>query len=545
MQTTSSAADSAVPDRLDALVVGAGFSGLYQLHLLREQGLAVKLFEAGAELGGTWYWNCYPGARVDSHVPNYEFSIDGVWEDWNWSERFPSWEELRAYFHHVDRKLDLSRDIRFNTRVEAARFDPDTNYWIVRTATVEVRTRFLILCTGGISKPYIPAFPGLDSFAGESFHTARWPQRGVDFSGKRVGVIGTGASGVQMVQEASRTAAQLTVFQRTPILALPMRQHRFSASEQQAMKAAYPSVFRKRRETFTGFHDLDSIETNTFDVTPREREAVYEAAWAKGGFHFWVGTFGDTLLDEAANRTAYEFWRDKVRARVVNPDTAMKLAPTEPPHPFGTKRPSLEQWYYEVFNQDNVVLVDTCESPIEAIVASIAPGVVTGEGEYSLDLLVLATGFDAFSGGLAELGIRGIDGISLEEHWAEEVRTHLGLSCAGFPNMFVQYGPQSPSVFCNGPTCIEQQGEWIAACLQYMQKHGRTRIEATREAEVEWAAIIKEIADMTLFPLADSWYMGANIPGKPRQLLSYFGAPDYAARCHEAAANGYRGFEIV
>jgi len=542
MQTTRKSADSALPDRLDALVVGAGFSGLYQLHLLRQQGLAVKLCEAGAELGGTWYWNCYPGARVDSHVPNYEFSIDGVWQDWNWSERFPSWEELRAYFRHVDRKLGLSRDIHFNTRVEAARFDADTDYWTVRTAAGEVRTRFLILCIGGISKPYIPDFPGLESFAGESFHTARWPQQGVDFSGKRVGVIGTGASGVQVVQEASRTAAQLTVFQRTPILALPMRQHRFSASEQQAMKTEYPSVFRRRRETFTGFHDLDSIETNTFDVTPREREAVYEAAWAKGGFHFWVGTFGDTLLDEAANRTAYEFWRDKVRARVVNPETAAKLAPTEPPHPFGTKRPSLEQWYYEVFNQDNVALVDTRESPIEAVTPA---GVVTGEREYKLDLLVLATGFDAFSGGLAQLGIRGIDGVSLEAHWANGVRTYLGLSCAGFPNMFMQYGPQSPSVFCNGPTCIEQQGEWIAACLQYMQEHGRTRIEATAEAEEQWAATIKEIADMTLFPLADSWYMGANIPGKPRQLLSYFGAPDYAAHCRESATNDYRGFEVA
>ena len=538
----SSAPEQGSHTELDALVVGAGFSGLYQLHLLRQQGLRVQLFEAGSELGGTWYWNCYPGARVDSHVPNYEYSIDGVWQDWNWSEKFPSWEELRRYFHHVDRKLDLSRDISFNTRVEAAHFNPAGNRWEVRVAGgPPVSTRFLILCIGGVSKAYIPEFEGLDGFQGECYHTSHWPQEGVDLSGKRVGVIGTGASGVQVIQEAGNRAAQLTVFQRTPILALPMRQHRFDESEQRAMKQEYPEAFRRRRETATGFHDLEPMETSALEVSARERTAVFEEAWRKGGFHFWVATFSDILTDPVANLTAYEFWRDKTRARIHNPVTAEKLAPTEPPHPFGTKRPSLEQWYYEVFNQDNVTLVDTHETPIQRISPT---GVVTTAGEHSFDLLVLATGFDAMTGGLTQLDIRGTGGVSLKERWRDRVHTYLGSACSGFPNMFILYGPQSPSVFCNGPTCIESQGEWVADCIKYLGEHGLTRIEANRQAEEDWSEKINEIAEMTLFPQANSWYMGANIPGKHRELLSYFGAPEYADHCRESAANGYRGFDL-
>lgn len=526
---------------LDALVVGAGFAGLYLLYRLRRQGFSVRLFEAGADLGGIWYWNCYPGARVDSHVPVYEYSLEEVWRDWRWTERFPSWRELRRYFRHVDRKLDLVRDIRFRTRVSAARYDEARRRWTVEAedGTV-VRARFLTLCTGFASKPYVPELDGLERFAGEWHHTAWWPQEGVDWAGRRVGVIGTGASGVQVIQEASRQAAQLTVFQRTPVMALPMRQRKLTDEDQRRLQREYPEVFRRRRETFGGF-DINTIERSALEVSAEERRAVYEDLWGRGGFHFWIGTFHDVLTNEDANRTAYEFWRDKTRARIADPMLAEKLAPMEPPHPFGVKRPSLEQGYFEVFNQPHVRLVDLRETPVERITPE---GVRTRAGEHPLDVLVLATGFDAVTGGLTQIDLRGSEGTTLRAKWARGVRTHLGLACAGFPNLFFVYGPQSPSGFCNGPTCAELQGDWIVECLEHLREHGVTRIEATPSAEEAWTKHVDELAEATLFPRADSWYMGANIPGKPRQLLNYPGVPLYTQRCAESAARGYEGFVL-
>jgi cyclohexanone monooxygenase len=542
MERTRSTPASGPVEVLDVLIVGAGFSGLYLLHRLRQRGFDVRLVEAGSELGGIWYWNCYPGARVDSHVPNYEFSLEELWRDWNWTERFPAWDELRRYFRHVDDKLGLSRDIRFGCRVTAARFDADVDQWQIDCADGHrVQTRFFIPCTGFAAKAYVPRLPGLERFAGPYVHTAHWPQDGLELTGRRVGVIGTGASGVQVIQEAGKLASHLTVFQRTPNLALPMGQQSLDAPTQRAMKARYPEWFRQRAQSAGGLFDVASNERSALEVTAEEREAVFESAWQKGGFHFWGGTFSDIVLDERANRLAYEFWRKKTRARIKDRAVAEKLAPAEPPHPFGTKRPSLEQCYFEVFNQDNTTLVDVREEPI----AEITPtGVRTSARHYDVDVLVLATGFDASTGGLTQLDIRGSSGRSLREIWSSGVQTYLGLGIPDFPNVLMVYGPQSPTAFCNGPTCAELQGDWIADCLSYLRDNRLTRIEADRAAAQAWTQHMAELAAGTLLPLADSWYMGANVPGKPRQLLHHLGLQEYLAFCRESAERGYSGFEL-
>jgi cyclohexanone monooxygenase len=527
---------------LDALIIGAGFSGVYQLHRLRERGFRVRLFEAAPDLGGIWYWNCYPGARVDSHVPNYEFSLEELWRDWSWSERFPAWDELRRYFHHVDRKLDLSRDIRFDSRVTAARFDAEADEWLVECADGHrVRTRFLVACTGFAAKAYVPDLPGLDRFVGPCFHTGNWPQEGLDLTGRRVGVIGTGASGVQVIQEAGRVASHLVVFQRTPNLALPMRQRALDEPTRRAMKEHYPEWFRQRARSGGGLFDVLGDERSALAVTEEERRSVFESAWQKGGFHFWGSTFVDIVVNEEANRLAYDFWREKTRARIKDPAVAEKLAPAEPPHPFGTKRPSLEQWYFEVFDQDNVVLVDVREDPIEAITPT---GVRAGSRHHELDILVLATGFDASTGGLTQIDIRGRSGRSLAQTWRTGVQTHLGLGIPDFPNLLLVYGPQSPTAFCNGPTCAELQGDWVVECLCHLRGRGFTRIEATRQAAEAWTQHMSDMAEATLLHKADSWYMGANIPGKPRQLLHHLGVQEYLAFCRESAEAGYAGFEL-
>ncbi len=526
----------------DVVIVGAGFGGLYQLHRLRELGLSVVLVEAGSGLGGIWHWNCYPGARVDSHVPVYEYSDEKLWRDWYWEERFPDWQALRRYFDHVDEVWDLSPDIRFNTRVSAARWDEAGRHWQVDLdAGDSLRTRFFVLCTGFAAKSYTPDFPGLEDFAGACHHTAHWPQEGLDMTGLRVGVVGTGASGVQVVQEAAKVAAEVTVFQRTPILALAMQQRRLTREEQDEAKAGYPELFARRVQTNSGF-DFIEPTVSAMSVSDEERRATYERLWQAGGFSFWVGGYNDILLSEESNRTAYDFWREKVRARVKDPAVAEVLAPTEPPHPFGVKRPSLEQTYYDVFNQDNVALVDLKATPIERILPS---GVRTSAGHHELDLLVMATGFDAVTGGLTNIDIRGCGGESLKEHWQGGARTHLGIASTGFPNLLYIYGPQSPSGFCNGPTCAEAQGDWVVELIAHMGEHGVTRIEATPEAEQTWRDQVQAFASMTLFPRADSWYMGANIPGKPREMLNWPGGlQTYLMACRASAESGYSGFKL-
>src|SRR5229473_4363974 len=543
MRTTEAKrADHGEIEDFDVIIVGAGFAGLYLLDRLRSLGMAVQVFDAGSGLGGVWYWNCYPGARVDSPGPIYQYSRDDLWRNWQFSELYPSWQELREYFSYVDEQLGLSRDIRFNRRVDEAAFDPARNRWTIRSNDGSVASaHYFVLCTGLGSKPYVPDLPGLSDFAGEGHHTALWPQQGLDMAGKRVGVIGTGASGVQVAQEAAGVAAHLTVFQRTPNLALPMRQRKLDDDTIRRMKEDYPRAYQKRRTTFGGF-DYDPLEKSASEVSEDERRATFERIWEIGGLAPWVGSFNDLLVKEQSNRAAYDFWRDKTRARIKDPAVAEMLAPTEPIHPYGTKRPSLEQNFFDIFNQSNVSLVDLRKTPIERVTRG---GIKTAAGEHDLDILVLATGFDAVTGGLTSIDIRGTQGETLKEKWATGVRAQLGMAAAGFPNLLFVYGPQSPNAFANGPTCAEVQGDWIARLLDHLRQRNYTRVESTVAAEEAWRAQVLALADATLFPRADSWYLGANIPGKPREMLSFAGGlSTYMAKCNESAERGYEGFAI-
>jgi len=531
---------------LDAIIVGAGFSGLYLLDRLREKGFKVHLVEAGSDIGGIWHWNCYPGARVDTTCAIYQFSREDLWSKWDWSERFPGFAEMRAYFEFVDKELDLSRDISFQTRVRSAGFDEQSRAWQIEADTANAgRTQFrghhFLLCTGFGTIPYTPPFDGLESFDGQYHHTGLWPQGGLDFSGRRVGIIGTGASGVQVAQEAARDASQLTIFQRTPNLCLPMQQKQLDATANRRLRKTYAESFAMRNQSFGGTDYLFDPRL-TLEVSPKERNTLFENLWAQGGFWFWLANFQDMLINEDANRMAYDFWRDKVRARINDPATAEILAPTEPPHPFGTKRPSLEQWYYDIFDEGHVSLVDVKTSPIEKITPS---GVITTDSEHECDVLVMATGFDAVTGGLTNIDIRGSDGASLAEKWADGVRTYQGMANSGFPNLMVSYGPQAPTAFCNGPTSAEFQGDYIVECLLYMRERGLSRIEATPEAEEAWRKKCLELVKPTLFPKADSWYMGANIPGKKREILMYTGGvPAYMETLSACAANRYEGYAL-
>jgi len=526
--------------RFDAVIVGAGFNGLYQLHRLRHEGFNVRLVEAGPGLGGVWQANRYPGARVDSHVPNYEYSIEEVWRDWVWAERFPDRDELVRYFEHVDRVLDLRRDVDLNTRISTARFDTGRREWNLATEDGRLyQARFVLLCTGFGSKPFVPDLAGLENFAGECHHTARWPESGLSFEGKRVGVVGTGASGVQIVQEAAKVADRVTVFQRSPVTALPMQQRQLDPREQAEAKAGYREMFGRRNSPPGSFSDIGRLNVGALEVSEEERNKIFAAAWAEGGFHFWVGTFKDILTNDEANQTAYDYWRDHTRARIEDPVVAELLAPTDRPYPFGTKRPSLEQGYYECFNQANVELVDLKTTPIETITAD---GVRTSGAEYELDVLVLATGFDANTGGLTAIDIRNLDDVPLAEVWSDGVDTHLGVAVAGFPNLLILYGPQSSTAFCNGPVCAELQGDWIVDLLRWMRTEGLGQIDSTAKVALAWTRHLAELADSTLFGKADSWYMGANIPGKRRQLLNYPNSDAYLEHLRHNAANGYEGF---
>ncbi|EOD46289.1 putative cyclopentanone -monooxygenase protein [Neofusicoccum parvum UCRNP2] len=531
---------------LDALIVGAGFGGVWQLHKLRQEGHRVRLVESGDDFGGVWYWNRYPGARVDSSIPHYEFSLPELWSQWTWKERFPDWSQLQAYFAFVADKLDLRRDAQFNTTVTQAVFSDSDSRWTVRTDTGEVfRVKFLLLNVGFAAKRYIPDFPGLDRFKGTWVHPSYWPKDGLDLAGKRVAVIGTGSTGIQLSHEISKVAAQLAVFQRTPNLALPMRQEHYAGDEQIAPKSSYPSIYDMRTKSYSGF-DFNFLPRGTFDDTPEQRRQTYEELWKKGDFEYWLATYKDMLFDAAANKEAYDFWRDKTRARIRDPALHEKLAPEVQPHAFGCKRISLENGYFEIFNQDNVRLVDVNATPIAEVTER---GIRIGHGDGELlefDCIILATGYDAITGGLTQIDIRGPAGPSLADKWQQKgASTFLGISSAGFPNMFFTYGPQAPTALCNGPTCAELQGNWIAAVMRHMQEKGLQRIDATPESEEEYVKLVNDIAYTTLLPGTKSWYMGDNIPGKKRQPLLYLaGVHTYYARLNDCAAAGYSGFQL-
>ncbi|KAJ7579835.1 cyclohexanone monooxygenase [Mycena floridula] len=545
--TTSCTQHLDLPERLDCLIVGAGFGGIQLLIELRKRGYSVKAFEAAKSLGGIWYWNTYPGARVDSEVPVYEFSNPELWKDWEWTHRFPDGKEIQAYFNYVDKKLQISKDIFFDTSVVSARFDEAAEEWIVGLGCHEtIRARFLLLCTGIGAKSYVPDFPGLGNFKGEAYHTSQWPRDGVMMEGKRVGVIGTGATGVQVIQEVSKQASKLTVFQRTPNLALPMRQHRYEKGELARMKETlHPILFRRRLQTYSG--NLFEWAAKLFDqATPEERFLFWEQLWDMGGFRFWVGNYPDIFMTKVANDAAYEFWRQKVTPRIKDPAVAELLAPRVPPHAFGTKRPSLEQAYFEVYNQPNVELVDIKANPISEITEK---GVRLSNGdEYELDVLALATGYDAVTGGITQIDILGTDGLTIKDKWSKELRTYLGYMTAHFPNMWFTYGPHGPTAFSNGPSCSEVQCNWVLDCLDYIRANGLTRIEPTVAAEKSWGSVVHELVPSLIketgsLPGTGAWYMGSNIPGKPVETLNFTGGlPMYVQKGKESADNGYEGF---
>ncbi len=529
-----------VPD-FDAVVVGAGFSGLYALHnLCNEMGLSARVLEAGSGICGTWYWNRYPGARSDSSSWIYCYSFDEeLRQEWQWSERYPQQREMLSYLDHVAEKFDLNRDIQIGTRVTSATFDEETNRWEIRTDTGDVfSTRFLIAALGALSAANVPDIPGLENFTGEWYHTAEWPQEDVDFTGKSVGVIGTGATGIQAATEIAEQAGHLTVFQRTPNYALPLGNYPLDAEFRRWYKENYDEIWEWVRHNFSG-HDYDFIGKNALEATPEERERAFRERYDRGGFGLWIGNYDDILDNREANDTISEWVRERIAERVDDPATAEKLIPRD--HAFGTKRVPLENGYYEIFNRDHVELVDVRDAPIEEITPT---GVCTMDGEeYEFDALVFATGFDAMTGPYDKIDIRGRGGQLLRDKWAEGPRTYLGLMSAGYPNLFAITGPQSPSVLTNMPVAIEQHVEWISGIIQHMRERGLDVVEPTREAEDEWVEHSQEVAHATLLPQSATWYMGANIPGKPRIFLPYLGGlGPYRQKCDEVAANDYEGF---
>lgn len=522
----------------DVIVIGAGFSGVYLLWRLREEGFSVRLLEAGSGLGGTWCWNRYPGARVDSDGVDYQFSGERFWKSWSYSERFPGHQELREYFAYLESQLDLCKDCRFDTKVVSAEFDEDARIWTLTASDgFTTRSRYALFATGSTVEPYTPDFPGLADYRGQLVHTARWPED-LDFSGKRVAVIGTGASGVQMIQSIGPEADRLTVFQRTPNMALPMRQRRYTDADHAEMKKSYPELFaRRNNETFAGFsYDFDPRKAAA--ISAEDREAYFEWAWAEGGLRFWLANFSDVLFDEATNRHAYEFWKRKTREVITDPVKADLLAPHEPPHPFGTKREALYQNYYDVLNQDNVEIVSVRATPLDRFTET---GIRTADGqEREFDLIVLATGFDNNTGALTAIDVRGVDGRTLREKWADGVDVYLGSMTNGYPNLAFLYGPQSPAAFGNGPTSAELQGEEIIALLTHMREHRNTRFESTVQADEAWTAEINAIDEIALLKNADSWYNASNIPGKRRQMLQYLGGfPTYMERWKTERESGY------
>ena len=530
-------------DRVDAIVIGAGMAGMYQLYRLRELGLSVQVFESGGGVGGTWYWNRYPGARFDSESYSYGYSFsEELLQEWEWSEHFAPQPDTLRYLDFVADKFDLRRDIQFHSRITRAIFDEGECCWEVETGDgLRTRARFLITAVGPLSAPTWPRIEGLDRFSGESYHTGRWPHEPVDFSGKRVGVIGTGATGVQVIQEVAKTAAHLTVFQRTPNWCAPLHNAPIRPEQQAAIKAGYPGIFARCAETHGAFlHGPDP--RSALQVSAEEREQLWEKLYAEPGFGIWLGNFSDILVSEEANALVTDFMRRKIRERVKDPVIAAKLTPKN--HGFGTRRVPLESGYYEVYNQDNVRLVDVLEAPIQRIKPN---GVETADSEYELDLLIHATGFDAITGSFDRIDIRGRGGRALKERWAEGPRTYLGLQTHGFPNLLTLVGPHNAATFCNIPRCIEQNVEWVTELLRYMREHGYERIEPSERAEDEWTRHVYDVASLTLLSRTDSWFTGVNqnLPDKPHTFLAYAGgAPGYRARCDEVAASGYEGFVL-
>ena len=525
---------------LDAVVVGAGFSGLYMLHRLREAGYSVRVYEAGEDVGGTWYWNRYPGARCDieSIYYNYTFS-DEILNEWNWSSRYAVQPEILSYINFVADKLDLRRDIKFNTRITAARYNEQDRKWEIRMEDgTLVLAEYFITALGCLSASNIPKLKGMDSFKGEMYHTGRWPHKKVDFTGKRVAVIGTGSSGIQAIPIIAKEAGQLTVLQRTPQYSTPAQNHSLDSNAIQQTKENYGEIKQRLRYSTHGVPSAPQMRSALED-SPKERERLYEKAWQEGGLFTLTYNYNDIAILPEANETAASFIRSKIKQIVKDPKTAQKLMPT---YYYATKRPIIDTNYFETYNRENVSLVDLREEPIVELTPN---GIKTKNAVYELDVIVFATGFDAMTGPLFKIDIRGKNDVSLKEKWADgaELRTYLGLATSGFPNMFMLTGPQSPSVLSNMMVSIEQHVDWVADCIDFLRLNHLQAFEATQEAEEFWSQQCRAIADMSLLSKTDSWYMGANIEGKPRGFLAFAGGVGlYRLICDDVSARGYEGF---
>lgn len=528
------------PPHFDAIVIGAGFGGLYMLHKLRDElGLSVRAFDKAGDVGGTWYWNRYPGALSDTETYLYCYSFDeALLQDWDWNTRYINQPAILSYLEHVADRYELRRDIQFNTGIVAAHFDEAAARWSVRTDRGETFTaKYLVTALGLLSATNVPDFKGRDTFAGEQYHTGAWPE-GVTFEGKRVGVIGTGSTGLQVITAIAPEVEHLTVFQRTAQYSVPVGNGHVDDKEVAEIKRNYAEIWPRVRRSMTAF-GFEESTVPAMSVSPEEREAVFQKAWDKGGgFRFMFGTFGDIVTDEQANEAAADFVRAKISAIVDDQETARKLSPTG----YYAKRPLCDSGYYAVFNRDNVSLVDVKETPI----AEITPhSVKTADGaEHAIDMLIFATGFDAVDGSYTKIDIRGRDGISIKEYWEGGPKSYLGMTVSNFPNMFMVLGPNGP--FTNLPPSIETQVEWIAACIEHAEKHGHEIVEAIPNAESSWTDKCKEIADETLFSKGDSWIFGANIPGKPNTVMFYMaGLGEYRKALTAVVEMGYDGFALT
>lgn len=540
-ETADSVEFTARPLDVDVVVVGAGFGGMYALHRLRAMGRRVRVFERGTGVGGTWYWNRYPGARCDVESLEYSYSFDDdLQQEWEWTERYAPQPEILAYANHVADRFDLRDDIRFETSVVAADFDERESAWVVTTDDgTTTRSKYLVLAVGNLSSANTPDIPGKDDFAGLTLHTGLWPKEGVDLNGKRVGVIGTGSSGVQAIPVIAEQAEQLIVFQRTPQYTIPARNGPLDPAEAADVKARYHEVRAANQKMANAFAaKFPTNRERTLDVDESVRVEKFEDRWERGGTQF-LGAFIDLLFEQDANDHAAEFVRGKIAELVDDPDTAAKLTPH---HTIGCKRLVIDTDYYATFNRPNVTLVDLQVDPIEAIESS---GVTTSLEHHELDVLVFATGFDAMTGSLLRVGITGRGGVPLADAWAAGPINYLGLGVPGFPNMFTITGPGSPSVLANMIVAIEQHVDWIADCIAHVDAQGHHTIEAEAQAATEWVGHVNAVADRTLFPSCNSWYLGANVPGKPRVFMPLLGYPPYKQRCADVAAAGYEGFRLA
>lgn len=528
-------------DRLDALVVGAGVAGLYQLYRLREQGLSVRAIDAASSVGGTWYWNRYPGARFDSEAYIYQYLFsEELYKGWSWSEKFPGQPEIERWLNYVADRLDLRKDIQFGTTVKSAHFNEATQRWLVTTDKGDViDTQFLVTCCGMLSAPYV-SFPGQETFKGQLFHTARWPKQPVDLAGKRVGVIGNGATGIQVIQTIAGDVRHLKVFVRTPQYIIPMKNPKYSAADAQAYKSKFEHLTQRLPHTFTGFeYDFEHAWAG---LSPEKRREVIEDCWNDGSLKLWISSFSELFFEEAVNAEISEFVREKMRERLKDPKLCDLLIPAD--YGFGTHRVPLEQNFLETFHQPNVEIVSVKNNPIERVTPT---GIQTADGTiHELDIIILATGFDAGTGALTRIDIRGRGGRSLREDWARDIRTTMGLQVHGYPNLFTTAVPLAPSAaLCNMTTCLQQQVEWIDNCIRYMRSKNLKAIEPTKDAEDGWVAHHDEIANATLIAKTNSWYLGSNVEGKPRRVLSYCGGVGaYRQKCDEVAASGYQGFAM-